>query len=237
MPAPHVRPPLRLFARGLLALAPVALVVAACADSTSQPGPAVDDAGLGTDGGRRDDGSSSNEVDAGPKSTCEITRAYYEGCGNEGDLNCGAAGFDAWCAANDQAINSEAYRRAEELCLTQDNCDGKDRRACEYAHYDSETSTASQEALVAAYCETCEPADVAGCTARSTKYDATKGIESASDIFIAAWEFADAIVDEMKTSCTGAAAGDAGSDVAACAKAFANCAADVYLGRLPDCPK
>ena len=188
---------------------------------------------------RRDAGAVSEDggADAGPKSTCEITRAYYEGCGNGGDLNCGAAGFDAWCAANDQAINSEAYRRGEQLCLTQDNCDGKDRRACEYAHYNDETLTTSQEALVAAYCATCEPADVAGCTGRSTKYDPTKGIESVNDIFIAAWEFADAIVDEMKTSCTGAAAADAGSDVAACAKAFANCAADVYLARLPDCPE
>lgn len=234
----RARVPLRLLVPGLVTLVTMAVVMAACADSTAAIG--APDADAGADSGRRDGRAASGDdggEDAGPKSTCEITRAYYEGCGNDGDLNCGAAGFDAWCAANDQAINSEAYRRAEELCLTQDNCDGKDRRACEYAHYNDETLTASQEALVAAYCETCEPADVAGCTDRSTKYDATKGIESVNDIFIAAWEFADAIVDEMKTSCTGAAAADAGSDVAACAKAFANCAADIYLGRLPDCPK
>jgi hypothetical protein len=229
----------RLLAHGIVALAvaPVA-VVAACADSTdSGPGPGVD-AGSGTDGGRRDGSGGSNDgaVDSAPKSTCELTRAYFEGCGNDGDLNCGASGFDAWCDANDKTINSAAYRRAEAACLTQDNCDGKDRRACEYEHYNDETPTASQTALVAAYCETCEPSDVAGCTERSTKYDAAKGIETVADIFIAAWEFADAIVDEMKTSCTGAAT-DAGSDSAACAKAFASCAADVYLTRLPDCPE
>lgn len=230
------RLPVRVLARALLGLATVPLaIVAACADSTSSvagPGP---DAGSGADGGRRDGGASTD--DGGPKTTCEITRAYFEGCGNEGDLNCGANGFDAWCEANDDAINSDAYRRAEALCLTQDNCDGKKRRACEYEHYNDETPTASQKALVDAYCETCEPSDVAGCTERSTTYDEAKGIDSVPDIFIAAWEFADEAVDEMKTKCTGAAAADAGSDVAACAKAFANCAADVYLGRLPDCPK
>ena len=226
----------RLLANVALALVPIAVVVA-CADSTGADG--ASDAGSGPDSARRDGAGESKDgaVDSAPKSTCELTRAYFEGCGNDTDLNCGASGFDAWCDANDKAINSEAYRRAEAACLTQDNCDGKDRRACEYEHYNGETPTTSQSTLVAAYCETCAPSDVTGCVERSTKYDPSKGIETVADIFIAAWEFADTIVDEMKTTCTGAAVTDAGSDPAACAKAFASCAADVYLTRLPDCPK
>lgn len=229
---------LRLAARGVLAVVPVAVIVTACADSTEAgPGPALDDGG-DRDSGRRDGALGTDDGGAAAaQSTCERTRAYFEGCGNEGDLNCGAAGFDAWCDANDSTINSEAYRRAEATCLTEDNCDGADRRACEYTHYNDETLTASQSALVAAYCETCEPSDIAGCTERSTKFDASKGIGSVPDIYVAAWEFADAIVDEMKTSCTGAALADAGSDPAACAEAFSGCAADIYLSRLPDCPE
>ncbi len=214
----------------LLALAAVSTgTVAACSDDTSAP------AGPSSDSGRRDGSAASDDGDAGSKSTCEITRAYFEGCGNAGELNCGADGFDAWCAANDTTINSATYRRAEALCLTQDNCDGKKRRACEYAHYNDEPPTASQKALVESYCATCEPSDVAGCTSRSTAYDPAKGIDSVDDIFVAAWELSDDVTDEIKTKCTGAAAADAGADAAACAKAFANCAADVYLDRLPDC--
>jgi len=226
------RAPVRLVAHGIVALVPVALLAAACAATTEAvPGADSDASPHG------DAGTGSNDAADGPGRTCELTRAYFEGCGNEDDLMCGRSAFDAWCVANDESMNSEAYRRAEARCLTQDNCDGKKRRACEYAHYDGETPTASQRALVAAYCETCEAADVAGCAERSTTFDPTKGIESVPDIFVAAWELADAIVDEMKTACTGAAASDAGADAAACAKAFAGCAADVYLTRLPDCPE
>ena len=230
----EARLPLRFALRSLVALVPALATASACADSTAEPGPAAD-GGAGDDAGRSDGSKSSvDSGDDGPaKSTCEITRAYHEGCGNEGDLNCGADGFDAWCAANDSAINSEAFRRAQALCLNEDNCDGAKRRACEYEHYNDETPTPAQEALVAAYCETCDPSDIAGCTKRSTTYDPAKGIKSVDDIFIAAWEFSDEIALEMKTKCTG----DPGGDTAACAKAFAGCTADVYLARLPDCPK
>ncbi|MDF2692415.1 MAG: hypothetical protein K0S65_798 [Labilithrix sp.] len=211
-------------------MAPVAAAVLACADSTSDPGPSSGvDASTGSD-------SDTPGDDAGRRSTCEITRAYFEGCGNDSDLNCGTEKFDSWCAQNDQAINSEAYRRAEELCLTSDHCDGADRRDCEYRHYNDETLTAAQEALVTAYCETCEPSDVSGCTKRSTTYDPAKGINSVGDIFIAAWEFGDTIALEMRTTCTGSGV-DAGVDTTACAETFAGCTADVYLARLPDCPK
>ncbi|MBX3222967.1 MAG: hypothetical protein KF795_20820 [Labilithrix sp.] len=232
MPTARLLP--RLLLRGAIASAPVAAAVA-CADSAGDPLPAAapaDAADAAREAGEPDGGAER------PTTTCGITRAYFERCGNEGDLNCGVDGFDAWCAANDSAINSEAYRRAEALCLTDDNCDGAKRRDCEYTHYADETPTASQTALVTAYCATCEPSDTAGCRTRSTTYDPAKGIKSVDDIFVAAWEFSDAIVDEMKTKCTGAAlTTDAGSDVAACAKAFAGCAADVYLDRLPDCAK
>ncbi|MBX3258566.1 MAG: hypothetical protein KF782_02535 [Labilithrix sp.] len=232
---PPARLVLRVLLRGAVGFAPVA-AAAACSDGAGDAVPA------GDAGDEAADAAREAGADAGggerPTTTCGITRAYFEGCGNDGDLNCGADGFDAWCAANDAAINSEAYRRAEALCLTDGNCDGAKRRACEYAHYNDETPTAAQRALVAAYCETCAPSDVAGCEARSTTYDPAEGIEGVDDIFVAAWELADAIVDEMRTECTGAAAApDAGGDLAACAKAFAGCAAEVYLDRLPDCPK
>ena len=218
-----------------MAAAPVAAAVA-CADSTaSEPGSTTD---AGNTADVRDGAKSTTDGgDTAPKTTCEITRAYVEACGSDSELNCGASGFDAWCEANDKAINSEAFRRAEALCLTEDNCDGAKRRDCEYKQYNEETPSSSQKALVSAYCETCAPSDVAGCTTRSTTYDPTKGIKSVDDIFIAAWELADDVVDEIKAQCTGAATTDAGSDVAACAKAFANCAGDIYLARLPDCPK
>lgn len=216
----------------VLVLGACAGAIGACADDApGTVGPAEDGgADAARDGSSRKDGGGSD--DAGPKTTCSITRAYFAGCGNEGDLNCGPDEFDAWCAENDQKINSEAYRRAEALCLTDANCDGAKRRDCEYEHYNGETPTASQKALVTAYCETCEPSDVSGCTARSTTYEPAKGIGSVPDIFIAAWELADPIVDEIKTKCTGGSEPDAG----ACAKAFAGCAGDIYIGRLPDCP-
>ena len=231
---PAARPSLRLLLRGLIAAAPIAAAVA-CADSTASEAGSTSDAGNGADSARDGSKGKTDGGDTDPKTTCEITRAYGEACGSDSDLNCGASGFDAWCEANDKAINSEAFRRAQALCLTESNCDGAKRRDCEYKHYNEETPTASQKALVAAYCETCAPSDVAGCTKRSTTYDPTKGIKSVDDIFIAAWELTDDIVDEIKTQCTGAT--DAGSDVATCAKTFANCAGDIYLARLPDCPK
>ena len=170
-------------------------------------------------------------------SICAITRDYVTRCAGDDELNCGAAGFDAWCAANDEAVNSDAYRRAETKCLPEVACESSARRACEYGSYADETPTAAQSALVLAYCRTCEPADVAGCTTRSTTYDAGAGPSVVGDIFIAAWELSDPICDLIREKCTGGAL-DAGAsmDAAACASAFASCAAGPYLDAVPDCP-
>lgn len=222
-----------------LAAGLAAAAFVACASDDSGAG---DDAGPDAAGDARDAHAPTPppEADGGPgdagadaPSTCEITRAYVTGC--KQDLTCGDAKFDAWCAANDQAIDSAAFRRAEEKCLVAANCDPDKRRDCEYRSYGTATPTASETALVTAYCQTCAPSDVAGCTGRSTTYDADAGPSSTTDIFVAAWELADPIVDEIRTKCTGAAL-DGGTDAGACAKAFSTCSGDVYLAHLPDCP-
>jgi hypothetical protein len=181
-------------------------------------------------------------ADAGAPSTCERTRAYTTACNkllpDGGDPpTCGDAKFDAWCALNDTAINSASFRRAEALCLTDKHCDGLDRRDCEYRSYATATPTAAQEQVVAAYCQTCEPADPKGCATRKTTYDPTLGPKSTDDVFVAAWELGDALADEIRTKCTGAALdAGAGADAGACLKAFGSCAGGVYLDRVPNCP-
>jgi hypothetical protein len=210
-----------------------AALVAACSDSSSSS--------TTTDG---DGGSSEASLDGGGPAangaTCELTRSYSIGCnaGKDGGdpLTCGPDQFDAWCALNDTAINSESYRRAEAMCLTQDNCDGLARRACEYASYATATPTEAQKQVVAAYCQTCEPADTAGCAARKTAYDTTLGPKSTDDVFTAAWELSDALDDAIRTQCTGATL-DAGASAADCLNAFGNCAGGVYVDALPACPK
>ena len=85
-----------------------------------------------------------------------------------------------------------------------------------------------------AYCAQCEPSDTAGCATRAIAYDSSAG---ATDLFIAAWELSDALVDEIRTQCTGVAdsgPGDGGAD--ACAKAFGDCSGGIYVDHLPDCP-
>lgn len=221
----------------------VAFVSACAGDGSSSPGePAPDattDAALDARG-PDSDGGTGEDTGTGA-STCEITRAYVTGCnklapdGGE-ELTCGEAKFDAWCDLNDKAINSASYRRAEAQCLTTKNCDGLDRRDCEYRTYATATPTAAQKQVVAAYCQTCEPADPTGCATRKTTYDPAKGPKSTDDVFVAAWELSDPLDDEIRTKCTGAAL-DAGPDAAACLKQFANCAGGIYIDHLPDCPK
>ena len=234
---------LRFFVHSAIAAAPVTALMLACDGTSTTSSPPAGDAGTSepaveTTSDQPDGGNEATAEDAGEKkkTTCQTTRAYYESCGNEADLNCGTAGFDAWCAANDKMVNSEAFRRAEARCLTTGNCDGADRRDCEYGHYADETPTPAQKALVTAYCQTCEPSNVAGCTKSATTYDRKHGIESVPDIFIAAWELSDELVNDIETSCTGATV-DAGADPAACAEAFADCAGGLYLDRIPDCAK
>src|SRR5688572_7846243 len=206
---------------------------AGACSSTSEVTPAGD-GGTANEGGV-DGGSDASTKDGSPgtpQSTCEVTRAWLEGCGH--DKNCGDK-FDAWCKSNDEAINSDAYRRAEAKCLTQENCVADQRNDCEYRHYNTETPTAAQKAVIAAYCATCEPGDTS-CATRVIKYDPTAGPKSVGDVFIAAWELNDTLCDAIRTKCTGAGV-DAGPTPAACTKTFGSCAAEVYLDRVPDCPK
>lgn len=212
--------------------------VTACANDDSSTSLSTD-----TDGGATADATTKPKGDAGATdaaaaSTCEQTKNYVEACAQE--LTCGDD-FDAWCEGNDRAINSDAFRRAEAQCLTKANCDGNDRRDCEYRSYASATPTSAQSAVVEAYCATCEPSDTAGCATKHTTYNPALGPKSVSDLFVAAWELADPLVEEIREKCTGSAlnvgAADAGDETAACAKAFSLCSGDVYIGKLPDCPK
>lgn len=205
---------------------------------TSETKPATSDTPASAE--PREESDSGTAAPEKPKTVCETTRAYFESCGNPDDLMCGTAGFDKWCAFNDATINSAALRRAEAACLIPQNCDGADRRACEYAYYsDNEKLTTSQKALVSAYCRTCEPDDVDACSKRSTTFNKKRGIDEVPDIFIAAWELADSVVDEIKESCTGDGFGEHSghSGPSSCSQAFAKCAGDIYVNRMPDCPK
>lgn len=246
------RPWLSAFALSTL-LASGSAAFVACGDESSGAD-AGDAAADGDDGGtadpRDDSGEASGDAGEDDRSPCARTRAWAEACGFTDSLNCGST-FDTWCAASDEAINSDAYREAVVRCFDAEHCDVDARTDCEYASYASATPTASQKALVAAYCATCEPDDPAGCATRATTYDAKAGPSAVADVFIAAWELRDSLVDEIRASCTGSTldagaedggssdagdAGDAGVTSGACAKAFANCAGDLYLGHLPDCP-
>ena len=188
-------------------------------------------------------GDGAVEADTGvPLTTCELTRAYVTDCNKDlpdggEQLTCGDGKFDAWCALNDKAINSESYRRAEAMCLTHANCDGNARRDCEYKTYATATPTTAQKQVALAYCQTCEPADPTSCVTRETTYKSALGPKSTDDVFVAAWELNDALDDEIRTKCTGAAH-DAGAspDAGTSLKEFASCAVGIYIDKLPDCP-
>lgn len=227
-----------LVASLVLPLPAAALAIACSSASTSSSPTPTAEAGT-NEGGAKIDTGGGGDTDAGvdaSKTTCEITRAYVVDCLGSAELTCGAAKFDAWCAQNDTIINSETYRRAEAACLVKANCDPDVRRDCEYKSYATATPTTAQKAVVAAYCQTCEPADPTGCATRKTTYVPSAGVKSVDDVFVAGWELADPIADEIRTKCTGSALDAGGADAAACLKAFASCAGDVYVTRLPDCP-
>jgi hypothetical protein len=240
-----VNRPLLLVAAVALSSSGIAAFLSACTDNGSaspgEPNPnEPKDAALDTRGPDADlDGGIGEDTSTGP-STCAITRTYETECNKlrpdgGSELTCGEAKFDAWCELNDKAINSASFRRAQAMCLTTKNCDGLARRDCEYRSYATATPTAAQKQIVTAYCATCEPADPAGCATRKTVYDPAKGPKSTDDVFVAAWELNDALDDEIRTKCTGAAL-DAGPDAAVCLKQFGNCAGGIYVDRLPDCP-
>lgn len=179
-------------------------------------------------------GEDAGDVDAGADAAlCDLERAYEEACGKTELLCDTRQSQDAWCALNDTAENSDAFRNGERQCLTTKLCDTKLRSDCRYKTYAGQAQTAAQKALVTAYCGTCEPGH-AGCAENAIAYTG-----STTDIFLAAWEFNDAIANEMRSRCTGGAL-DAGvpdgGDAGPCLKAFSTCTADVYFDHLPDCP-
>lgn len=205
------------------------VALAACGSSTTPSS-----SSSGGDGGATNDGGGGPGSSGGAAaSPCAVTRAYVERCAGANELNCGPEKYDAWCAANDQKINSNAYRRAEAKCLPDVSCEPDARRDCEYKAYGSEQPTAAQKSLVEAYCQTCDPSNAAGCVTRAVTYDAAGGPKKVADVFIAAWELADPIVDSIREQCTGAAL-PPGPDP--CEKRFASCAAGPYLDSVPECP-
>ncbi len=223
-------------------------VLSACSNGESSVGDATGDAGKSEGGGLVDsgtdpttDGGNTQGVD-GSFDICVKTAGYEIGCGRVADLTCGDAGFAAWCALNDVAINSQQFDRAELACLTQANCDAKKRHDCDYRAYNNATLDQAQTDLLLAYCNTCEPADVSGCTVRQAFYNPDAGPDSVSDTFIAVTELSDALVGQIKQKCTGVAL-DAGADastdagITACAKAFSNCSGGIFVDALPNCPK
>jgi hypothetical protein len=234
------------FLVSVLGAAAMMAVFWACTDNGSAPSGGTGDPNDAASDSTRPRIDASNTEDGGDDAatltTCQITRAYVTDCdmgmpdGGDG-LTCGNAKFDAWCALNDKAINSEAYHRAEAMCLTHANCDPDKRRDCEYKTYATAIPTTAQTQVALAYCQTCEPADPKGCVTRETTYKSALGPKSTDDVFVAAWELNDALDDEIRTKCTGAAL-DAGAtpDGGACLKQFASCAGDIYINHLPDCP-
>ncbi len=225
----------------------IALSTVACTDNGAATGgdPTDPDARASKDGAAGD--SSATDLDSGIEedtgitpSTCALTREYHTECNKRApdggeELTCGDGKFDAWCDLNDKAINSATFRRGQALCLTAKNCATTTRHDCEYSSYATATPTAAQTAVVAAYCQTCEPTD-GTCPTRKIAYDKAKGPSSTDDVFVAAWELNDALDDLIRTQCTGSAL-DAGTTVATCLKNFGNCAGGIYVDHLPDCPK
>lgn len=185
------------------------------------------------DGGSRD-GGGVDEVDGGqpaaPETYCERMRGYSEECNLP--LECGTNGFEKWCAQNTSAVDSDAYRRGYVQCATAQKCQTDERRDCMYRSYASTSQTPAQKALTQAYCQTCEPSDVAACAARVVTYSPPGSPETA---FIASWELGDALTDQIRTSCTGGAI-DGGGSPATCAKAFDTCAGGYYVDALVVCP-
>jgi hypothetical protein len=208
-------------------LAPVLLATACGTEKADVP--SLGDAGNLSDAARRD-GAADGGAEAGPKGHCETYLAYTQGCGET--PNCGDK-FLAWCASTEPTESAQLHA-ARIQCMNAGNCKAKDRHACEYETYAAASLSAAQRALAEAYCSTCEAGDVAGCVARSTTYDAAKGPDGVTDIFLGVYESSDALATEMKNKCTGAALGfDAGT----CARAFAVCAGGVFVDALPNCPK
>ncbi len=160
---------------------------------------------------------------SGAQAWCAAQRAKMQRC--DGEVQCGA-NFDAWCAKQ-AATNARAFEVADTACVNT-TCRGADRSTCRYEAYARIGMSEAGAKLASAYCNTCTT--VPACLKSTTTYDDAVAI---SDAFIAAWELSDDIADWIRAKCTGEALtiGPGG-----CVKSFGQCAADVYLAALPDCP-
>lgn len=241
--------PLRPFAVFALGLASSGLVASgallgACGgDSAAEEG---EEAGP-VDASRRDgssfDGGVDPESDGGAKlpsdvASCEALKSFYEACGGEPLCSTKNAKFDEWCVANTRSVDSEAYRLATVKCATADNC-GKDKRKdCMYRSYGDTTQSVAQELLTTAFCQMCQPGDLAGCRKRTTTYNSVSGPGAVPSEFIAAWELSDAVADKIRANCTGTGGGafDGGADAGACATAFDRCSGGYFIDAILDCP-
>ncbi len=169
---------------------------------------------------------------------CKTLKKYYETCG--GEPLCPLPKFDTWCLDNTKAVESEAYRRGTIACATAENCDTDKRKDCMYRSYSQSSQSTAQELLTVAFCQMCQPSDVTGCRKRTTSYNTVAGPKAVTSEFLAVWELSDAVVDQVRTNCTGSGKGavDAGIDggLAACETAFDKCAGEYFVNALPDCP-
>jgi hypothetical protein len=179
--------------------------------------------------------AGSTDVQSPPKEAGS-TVTWCSALGNkmdrcDGKRECGAK-FSEWCSTQ-SATNSKTFEQADALCLA-GSCDVKVRSTCRYKVYGTAGLglTAVQTSFIKAYCATCRPGNTS-CETSLTAYDTATGT-NVRDAYVAAWEFSDSLTDAIAKSCTGSAlkVDDAGS----CEKAFAGCAADVYLNALPNCP-
>jgi hypothetical protein len=194
----------------------------------------------GTDSSTSKTDSSTTTGDSAapfdPSKVCAQELAYFNVCKKSPtDINCTAAGYEAWCKINQDATDSEQRVRAKAACLDVSHCDKASLADCIYKSYNTQKLSANQQKLLTDYCATCEPG-VASC-AQKYVYSETKGPDSVDDVYIAVWELSDALVTQADQKCTGPAVADAGSDAGTCARRFAVCAGNLYVDALPACPK
>lgn len=203
--------------------ATLTLIAVACSSEPSRS--------VSTDAGASDAATPAKDAaraDAGPALTgalawCERLKSKMLNC--DAELECGVD-FDAWCAKQ-ATTNSRAFESTDTGCV-ETTCKSSERSKCRYPGYASIGMSAAGEALASAYCATCT--EVPGCAASIRTYDG----QAVSDAFVAAWELSDAIINDIRTQCTGAALTITGGD---CVKSFGSCAANIYLSALPVCPK
>lgn len=241
------RSPLASFGATLVTFVAAASALYACStgngdvdiDDVNAPGR---EAGTTTGGdsstSKNDSSTTTGDASApfDPSKVCAQELAYFNVCKKSPtDINCTAAGYEAWCKINQDATDSEQRVRAKAACLDVAHCDKASLADCIYKSYNTQKLSANQQKLLTDYCATCEPG-VASC-AQKYVYSETKGPDSVDDVYIAVWELSDALVTQADQKCTGPAVADAGSDAGTCARRFAVCAGNLYVDALPACPK